>query len=260
MADFGISVFADQFVGLKSLAFILQQYPQDLLTVVTTGNFPEIEQLLDSHNFPKEKRFVAPSKSQAPLLDFLKNHPKPDWIILAWWPYLIKKETIAWPKQGCMNFHPSLLPHNRGKHYNFWTLVEETPFGVSLHKVTEGIDDGDILFQKTIEKDWTDTGASLYHKAQSSILALFMESYPKLRQGNLHPKPQNPKEGSFRWGYEMDKLSTIDLDASYKARDLLNLLRARSFAPHPGIRFQDQGKWFHIRVSIEPFDPPEQSQ
>ncbi len=260
MADFRVSVFADQQVGLQSLEFLLQYFPQDVLSVVTTGKYPAIEKLLNHHQFPENKRFLAKTKEQKPLLDFLKQNSPPDWIILAWWPFLIKKETIAWPTKACMNFHPSLLPHNRGKHYNFWTIVEESPFGVSLHKVTEGIDDGDILFQKTIEKDWTDTGASLYHKAQSAMLELFKESYPKLRQGQFQAKPQPTGEGSFRWGYEMEKHSTIDLEKTYNARDFLNLLRARTFAPHPGIRFQDQGKWYHIRVSIEPTEPPEHNQ
>lgn len=257
MADFRVSVFADQQVGLQTLEFLFQNFPQDLLSVITTGNYPPIEKLLNDQQFPADKRFVAKTKAQEPLLDFLKQNSPPDWIILAWWPFLIKKETIAWPKQACMNFHPSLLPHNRGKHYNFWTLVEDSPFGVSLHKVTEGIDDGDILFQKPIEKDWTDTGASLYHKAQSSMVELFKASYPKLRKGEFLAKPQPTGEGSFRWAYEMEKHSSIDLEESYKARDFLNLLRARTFDPHPGIRFQDQGKWYFVRVSIEPTEPPE---
>lgn len=89
------------------------------------------------------------------------------------------------------------------------------------------------------------------------MVELFKASYPKLRKGEFLAKPQPTGEGSFRWAYEMEKHSTIDLEESYKARDFLNLLRARTFDPHPGIRFQDQGKWYFVRVSIEPTEPPE---
>ena len=92
------------------------------------------------------------------------------------------------------------------------------------------------------------------------MVELIKTSYPKLRQGQFQAKPQTPGEGSFRWAYEMEKHSMIELEKNYKARDLLNLFRARTFAPHPGIRFQDQGKWYHIRVSIEPTEPPEHNQ
>lgn len=86
-------------------------------------------------------------------------------MILAWWSYVLKENLIRIPRIGCLNFYPSFLPYNRGKHYNFWTIVEGNPFGVSQHSVDQGIDTGDIAYQSRIAKTWEDTGEALYHKA-----------------------------------------------------------------------------------------------
>ena len=49
----------------------------------------------------------------------------------------------------------SFLPYNRGSHPNFWSFVENTPKGVSIHEVSNGIDDGDIIFPYMSESQRT---------------------------------------------------------------------------------------------------------
>lgn len=58
--------------------------------------------------------------------------------ILAWWPRILKARILSIPSMGWLNFHPSLLPNNRGKNPNFWCLADTTPCGVSLHFIDEG--------------------------------------------------------------------------------------------------------------------------
>src|SRR5262249_30682810 len=89
--------------------------------------------------------------------------------ILAWWPNLIKNPLLTLPRLRFINTHPGFLPYARGRHYNFWTIVEQVPFGVSLHMVDEGIDSGDIVAQAQIPYSWEDTGGSLRGKALVAI-------------------------------------------------------------------------------------------
>lgn len=173
-----------------------------------------------------------------------------DLIILAWWPYILRGPVLRLARLGCLNFHPSYLPYNRGKHYNFWTLIEDTPFGVTLHFIDEGIDSGDIAYQSIIEKSWEDTGETLYHKAQAEIIRLFIEKFPEIKTGQIPRKSQDSSQGSFHKAIELESASRINLDQNYKARDLLNLLRARTFPPHPGVWFIDQGAKYQVRIEI----------
>jgi len=173
-----------------------------------------------------------------------------DIALLAWWPRIITKDVAALPRRGFLNFHPSLLPFNRGKHYNFWAIVEEAPFGVTIHWLGDQIDAGDIAFQAPIATSWTDTGETLYAKARAAMVELFERNYERIMTGDIPRLPQDLTRGSFHRAAELDEASRIDLEKQYRGRELLNLLRARTFPPHPAAWFVDGDETFEVRVEI----------
>lgn len=46
-----------------------------------------------------------------------------------------------------MNLHISYLPWNKGADPNFWSCIDGTPAGVTLHHIDAGVDTGDIIAQ-----------------------------------------------------------------------------------------------------------------
>lgn len=169
--------------------------------------------------------------------------------ILCWWPFIIKKKSLSLATRGYINFHPSFLPYGRGKYGNFWTFVEDTPFGVTLHWADESIDGGAIAFQKEITKEWTDTGYTLYEKACASIIKLFEENFHKIVNGDI-PKKDQDANLPVHYSQIINEASKINLEHTYKARELINLIRARTFEGHPGTWFEDKGKIYEMRISI----------
>lgn len=235
-------LLADGAVGEKIARFLIKSYSDDLALIVTT-------QINNIYREAENKGVhVCVFDSERNVLDRLDGSV--DLGVLAWWPKILKSPLLDAPRLGFVNTHPSLLPHNRGKHYNFWALVEQAPFGVTLHRVDSKVDTGDIVAQTTIEYDWCDTGETLYNKAQAALLELFCKTYPVLRTGQFESKPQNAEEGSFHRASELESASKIDLNANYRAGDLFNLLRARTFAGHPGCWFEDAGNRYEISINI----------
>ncbi len=58
-------------------------------------------------------------------------------------------EILRIPHFKLYNFHPSLLPRNKGKYPPFWAFYrQEKEQGVTCHEINEKIDDGRIVFQK----------------------------------------------------------------------------------------------------------------
>ena len=207
--------------------------------------------MLLQYNFDTTKYLFHFTKQNRSLLKkFIDGFADVQYMILCWWPHILKQDIFGIPKIGVINFHPSYLPYNRGKHYNFWTIVEGTKFGVTLHFIDEGIDTGDIIFQKQIIKDWTDTGMTLYHKAKDNMITLFEESYPLIRSGKYKKIKQDSTKASFHLASELDQASRIDLEKKYTARELINLLRAKTFPPHRGAIFEDEGKEYEIQIKI----------
>lgn len=235
-------LLADGDVGAKITRWLIESYPDDLALVVTT-------QINDIYREAVGNRVpVCVFDCEKNVLDRLDSDV--DLGVLAWWPRILKSPLLEAPRLGFVNTHPSLLPHNRGKHYNFWALVEQAPFGVTLHRVDTGVDTGNIIAQTSIDYGWCDTGETLYKKAQAAMLELFCKTYPVLRTGQFESKPQDVSAGSFHRASELDPASKIDLDSCYRARDLLNLLRARTFKGHPGCWFEEDGSRYEISIEI----------
>jgi methionyl-tRNA formyltransferase len=236
-------LLADHLVGLEIVRFLHDYYPKDLALVVTVEE-NEIYRALQADEIP-----VQVFESCEALAARLAG-TKIDLGILAWWPKIIKTPLLELPRLGFINTHPSLLPHSRGKHYNFWTIIERAPFGVTLHCVDSGVDSGDIVAQQRISYDWCDNGGTLYRKAQEAMVELFRNSYPSIREEQFFQRAQDPDQATFHKASELEMASHIDLDARYSGRDMLNLLRARTFPGHPACWFDENGKRYEVRVDI----------
>jgi methionyl-tRNA formyltransferase len=174
-----------------------------------------------------------------------------DVAVLAWWPHVMKQPLLKnVAHRATLNLHPSFLPHCRGKDPYFWSIVERRPFGVTMHHVTETIDAGDVAFQREIAVGWEDTAETLYRKSEIEMVRLFKECFGRIARGDIPSIPQNLADGSFHMRRELESASIIELERQYTGRQLLNLLRARTFPPHPGCRFVEHGNTYQVRLHI----------
>lgn len=244
--EFRVVLLADGAVGTALTRWMLEHHLSDVVLVVVT----DIDNAVADVAREAGVDVVAGASNDA-LVDHLQQLGPIDLGFLLWWPKIVPESILVSTRQGFINTHPSLLPHNRGKHYNFWALVEQSPFGVSLHWVDRGIDSGDIVCQRPIETTWEDTGGTLYDKAQHAMVELFCDSYTRIRSGEVSRTQQDLEAGSLHLSKELHPASRIALDETTTPRELLNLLRARTFPGHPACWFQDQGETYEVRIRIE---------
>jgi methionyl-tRNA formyltransferase len=239
-------LLADGHVGSEIARWLIANFRSDIGLMVTIADNNLAAVARDS----QVRSLVFESSRQ--VADFAESAGLGfDLGLLAWWPKIIRRPLLSLPRCGFVNTHPSFLPYSKGKHYNFWSIVERAPFGVSLHMAGEGVDTGDIVSQAAIPYSWEDTGASLYCKASEAMLQLFQVTYPRLRSLDFERLPQDPAAGSFHLASELEAASSIDLDQTYLARDLLNLLRARTFPGHPACTFSDGVDLYEVRIEIK---------
>ena len=237
-----IILFADGFVGEKLVKFLIKDF-KDQISKVVTYKENQISKIAKDE---KIDTFVFRNNYH-----LISNLPKKfDVGFLLWWPKIINQEIINLPKEGFYNIHPSLLPFGKGKNPNFWAIRNEEPFGVSIHKVELGIDTGEIVAQKKIFYDWEDNGGSLYKKSQKECIDLFKKTFPKILEKKVN-QPLENSGGSLNYGKDMFLESEIDLEKSYKAKDLFNLIRARTFEGKPSCWFKYKKNKYEIRIKIE---------
>jgi methionyl-tRNA formyltransferase len=164
--------------------------------------------------------------------------------------YILRPEFLALASAGCINLHPSLLPYNRGAHPNVWSIIEGTPAGTTLHYIDAGVDTGDIIAQREVAVQPIDTGETLYRRLEHASLELFKQTWPAVRTGNPPRVAQSRVAGTTHRSSDVERIDKIDLEATYKARDLINLLRARTFSPYPGAYFQSDGRRIYVSLQL----------
>ena len=114
-------------------------------------------------------------------LNYIKKN-KFDFIISFGYRFLIKKEIIDELKGSVVNLHISYLPFNRGSHPNLWSHIEDTISGVTIHLVDEGLDTGNILFQKEVSINKNEhTFLSSYKLLKKEIERLFELNWKYIR-------------------------------------------------------------------------------
>jgi len=175
---------------------------------------------------------------------------KPDIGLSILFDYILSNEFINLFPKGIINLHPSFLPYNRGQYPNVWSIVEGTPSGVTLHHLDEGIDTGDIIAQQEVQTESTDTGETLYRKLESVSIRLFQEYWPLIREGKEPRRPQAGLKGTSHITKDVEKIDEIHLDREYRARDLLNVIRARTFPPYKGAYFWNGKERIYLRIQL----------
>jgi len=123
-------------------------------------------------------------------IDFVKQ-VNPEFIVSYNYKYLISEKVISFVDGKAVNLHISYLPWNRGAHPNVWSFLEDSPKGVSIHHIDEGVDTGDIIVQKKVYIDEDkETLKSSYEKLHRELQNLFKENWEKIKRGKIKPKKQ----------------------------------------------------------------------
>ncbi len=175
---------------------------------------------------------------------------KPDIAVSVFFGYILRPPLLSLPPAGCLNLHPSFLPYNRGAHPNVWSIIEGTPAGVSLHYIDAGVDTGDLIAQRQVEIEPIDTADTLYRRLEQACLDLFIDVWPLVRAGKAPRIKQPCVAGTCHRARDIERIDEIDLEASYKAKDLINLIRARTFPPHSGAYFRSAGRKIYLRLQL----------
>ena len=96
-----------------------------------------------------------------------------------------------------------------------------------------------------------DTGETLYRKLEYASIDLFKKTWPLLKSGNAPRLKQDINAGTYHKTKDVEKIDNIELDRKYTAKELINIIRARTFPPYRGAYFKINGRKIYIRVELE---------
>ena len=229
----------------------LRQRNEDIVGLVL--NNPDDQrfrdEILSALDMPSEKVWLGNQLRNPDTLARLQEL-RPDIGISASFAYLLKPEMIQIFPHGCINLHAALLPYNGGWHTNVWPIIEGTPAGATVHYIDAGVDSGDIIAQRQIPVEPTDTGGTVHEKITRDLIELFKETWPSIREGKNSRTPQDRSKATSHRKAEIGEISRIDLDRAYRASELINLLRARTYLPYPSAYYVEGEKRTYVRIEL----------
>ena len=151
-----------------------------------------------------------------------------------------------------LNLHMGYLPYNKGRNPNVWAIIDGTPAGVSIHRMVEKIDEGEIFARKLVDvKPW-DTGKTLYEKLERASVELVREKFIDIIQGNVEPIPNHG--GTRHYLKEFKRICKIDPNKNFSAMEFVNLLRALTFPPYRNAHIEINGRKIYLELNLYPED------
>ncbi len=245
-----ILFLGNNWVGWQVLKWLVEQQENIVgLVLHPEDKIKYGKEIIDSSNIDKSFVFDG-SKLENQDTFYAIKELKPDIGLSILFGYILKPVFIDLFPNGIINLHPSYLPYNRGQYPNVWSIIDRTPAGATLHYIDKDIDTGDIVAQEKIETEPIDTGETLYRKLELLCLELFKQSWQDIKQNKVKRTIQNRDHGTFHLQKDVSKIDEIDLNKEYNARDLIDIIRARTFPPYEGAYFIDNGSKIYLRLKL----------
>ncbi len=172
-----------------------------------------------------------------------------DVLLVMGWYYMIPRAVRSCFKLGAWGIHASLLPKYAGGAPLVWAMINgEQKTGVTLFRLADGIDNGDIIAQREFPIEITDTIETVYNKATEASKEILLRVF---KEGSEHIQftPQN-KEDIQVWPQRSPEDGAINL--KWDADRIFDFIRAQ-VSPYPGafIQRSDGTKLFIERIRIE---------
>jgi methionyl-tRNA formyltransferase len=167
---------------------------------------------------------------------------RPDAIIVVGYGRIIPQWMIDLPPLGNINLHASLLPKYRGAAPIQWAVARgESTTGVTTMRIDAGLDTGDILLQKEIPIQPTDTAETLAPTLAVIGADLMIDTLRGLQASTISPRPQDGEKATLA---PILRKADGRIDFRRNAQEICN--RLRGFQPWPGAFTTFRGRNLHI--------------
>ncbi len=146
----------------------------------------------------------------------------PDMIVVAAYGKILPKYVLDYPKYGCINIHGSILPKYRGASpIQAAILNGDKETGITIMKISEGLDSGDIIYVKKIDIKQYETTGELFDRMSVLGSCCILEAIELIISGKATYTKQNDAESSHVSMITKDK---GNLDFTKSAKETLYLI------------------------------------
>lgn len=129
-------------------------------------------------------------------IEYLRGYA-PDIIIVEAFGQIISKAILDMPRFGCVNVHASLLPKYRGAAPIQWAVINgDAITGVTIMRMDEGIDTGDMIMKEEVIIRADETGGSLFDRLSEVGAKLCVKAMAAIEAGTAVYTPQDTAQAT----------------------------------------------------------------
>jgi amino acid adenylation domain-containing protein len=137
-------------------------------------------------------------------LDELTRRSRVDYLFSVHNVRILPADVLAFAERAAINYHDALLPRYAGLHAGSWAIIRgEAVHGVTWHRMTAGIDDGEILAQRSFALAGDETAWSLGGRCTEAAIEAFAELLERLSTSRIGGTPQNLDARSYFAGWKL---------------------------------------------------------
>lgn len=152
-----------------------------------------------------------------------------DFLLLLSWRHIVPDKILKCIRKNSINLHYSLLPLHRGVYPVNWAIqAGDEKTGITFHIVTSGIDTGAIIDQKEIKIQPTDNAKTLLTKLDKLAIKRFSYIW-QIRDKWDNISYEQKGKTSYHSKKDFIETNRIDPSKTYRAAELINLLRGKTF-------------------------------
>ena len=173
---------------------------------------------------------ISPEKVNAPEVLAQLEGLKPDVIVVVAFGQFLGKRLLALPPLGCVNGHFSLLPKYRGAApVQAAIAAGDEVTGVTVMRMAEGMDDGDMLLKAVEPICSDDTAVTLMDRLAILGAVTLAKALKLMMSGGLTREPQDPAQATYA-----SKMQKTDGLIDWGLSAFVIERRIRAYDPWPG--------------------------
>ena len=188
---------------------------------------PLVKVLAEQHGIPVHQ----PEKLKEEIWKETFREIHPDALVVVAFGKILPQWLLEIPPLGAFNLHASLLPKYRGAAPVQWAVANgESETGVTIMKLDQGMDTGDILLQESVLIAPQETAVDLQGRMAGIGADLLLHAINLLESDKLHPVKQDSTLATYAPSLKKED-GLIRWD-QWTAHETYN--RIRAFNPWPG--------------------------
>lgn len=248
-------------LGIQILEYLLTRTDVDISQIVLNSEtkrsddyFLNVESVI-SKCASSPKKIISWQEEQAVNAAWVADLDEFDYGISVFFGHVLPYPVIKLAKFDFCNLHPSYLPIGRGAHPIPWSIINSTKQGVTIHRLTEKLDQGEIFLKKEFVTNVGMNAGFIYDRALVELYKMFVSFFSDWIMNGSKSYAQDFGTATSHTSRALEDLRAIYFDEVETFENFIRRIQALTFSNSKVPIFVDkEGLQWNLRLDLKPTD------